>query len=201
MNLRGTYRKSEINKALSGRPTLQNQISALRSQVNRQKPETQFYRFAGNHNSTGTTIEQQNHLVTQTLISSTNFRDKVTGDEWANSLLKMKFNMEKDCKYARIIVYVPKKAGDRFTPSTFKSVTQPDPSSFWILADFFVNHKDNNTNEAITRQFSLRKLKTIYDSNAAAITKGEVLFTVIAQPTTALTLQYSYGIELVYNNL
>jgi hypothetical protein len=128
MNLRGTYRKAEINKALSGRPTLQNQISALRRQVNSQKPETQYFRVGSNHTSTGTVVEQKNHLCTDSLISSTNFRDKVTGDEWCNKMLRMKFNFEPDCEYARIIVYVPKKAGDRFTPSTFKTVTHPDPS-------------------------------------------------------------------------
>lgn len=201
MTLRGTYRKEQINKALSGRPTLQNQITALRRQVNSQKPETQFYRFSGNHTSTGTAVEQVNILPTGTLIGSTGFRDKVTGDEWSNMALKMKFNWEVDCEYARVICYVPKKAGDRFAPATFKTVTHPDPSSFWVIGDFYMNHKDASTNEQTNHYFPLRKLKTIYDSNAASIQRGEVIVTVILKPKTNATLQYTYGTELVYHNL
>lgn len=200
--LRGTWRKQQINKALAGRPTLQNQITSLRRQVNSQKPETQFYRFQGNHTSLGTDVEQVNILPTATLIGSTGFRDKVTGDEWSNMALKMKFNMTDSCEYARIICYVPKKSGDRFAPSTFSTVTHPDPSSYWVISDTYVNHTgSSNNNKSISKYFPLKKLKTIYDSNAVEITKGEVVVTVILKPKAGASVMYSYGMELVYNNL
>lgn len=199
--LRGTWRKEQINKALAGRPTYQNQIDALRRKVNSQKPETQYFRVAGNHTSSGTAVEQVNHLVTSSLISSTNFRDKVTGDAWCNKLLKLKLNFDEDCEYARVLVYVPKKAGERFAPSTYSTVTHPDPSSFWVIADFYVNHLDATTNHCLSKVMSLARLKTIYDSNAAEITKGEIVISVIHKPNTAATTQYSFGYELVYNNL
>lgn len=201
MPLRGTVKKQEQYRVLNARPTLQNQISALKAQVNRQKPETQYFRVSGVRTSTTTAIEQVNFLVTDSLISSTNFRQNVTGDQWTNIALNLKMNMTSDCYGCRIICYVPKKAGTRFTPSSQQMVAHLDPSSFWTISDTYMNHQDTSSNEFTSRRFNLKKLKTLYDSNVGTIERGEVIISVIYFPKTAAQAQFSYGYELVYNNL
>lgn len=201
MPLRGSVAKQEMHRVLNARPTLQNQITALRRQVNQQKPETQYYRVSGTHNSTGIGIGQNNHLVTSSLIGSANFRQNVTGDQWANIALNLKFTMAPACQIARVLVYVPKKSGSRFTPASNGTVEHPDPSSFWVVSDTYIRHNDNSTQEPASRRFNLKKLKTIYDSNAVSIERGEIVLTVIYDTAASSGQLYSYGYELVYSNL
>lgn len=198
--LRGTKRK-QTYALLNTRPTLQNQITALKRQVAEQKPETQYFRVANNHVSAAAAVEQANHLVTQSLIADPGFRNFVTGDQWANLWLNLKFTIQPDCKLARILCYVPKKSGQRFNPASFKMTTLPDPSAFWVISDSFVNHIDSNTATAINKKFNLRKLKTLYDSQNTSIERGEIIITVIYEAGTAATRQYDYGWELVYHNV
>nr|AGA18485.1 hypothetical protein [uncultured marine virus] len=202
MPLRGTVNKKEMHRVLNARPTLQNQITALKAQVNRQKPETQYFRVSGSHSNTGGTIEQNNHLITSSLISSTNFRQNVTGDQWTNIALNLKIALLKECRGARVILYVPKKAGTRFTPGSSQLVEQIDPSSFWVISDTFMNQQTEANLSNHSRRFNLKKMKTIYDSNVASIEKGELVLSVIYYPRSAsVNTQYSYGYELVYNNV
>lgn len=202
MPLRGTVSKKEMHRVLNARPTLQNQITALKAQVNRQKPETQYFRVSGAHTNTGGTIEQTNHLITSSLISSANFRQNVTGDQWTNIALNLNMALYKECRGARVILYVPKKAGTRFTPASSQLVEQVDPSSFWVISDTYLNHSTEANLSNHSRRFNLRKMKTIYDSNAAQIEKGELVLSVIYYPrAAAVQAQYSYGYELVYNNV
>lgn len=200
--LRGT-RKNQVSAAVyRQRPTLQNQITRLQAQVSQNKPETQYFRVSGNHTSSTTPgYTQHNYLVTQSLISSADFRNNVTGDIWANLYLKFKFAMEPDCKIARIICYVPKKAGTRFTPASYGTAVVVDPSSFWVIGDHYVTHEaSSNRKDASTFNWNLKKLKTLYDSNAALIERGELVITVLSEPSTASTLQWTYGYQLTYHN-
>jgi hypothetical protein len=198
--LRGT-RNKRTYAMLNTKPTLQNQISALRAKVNSQKPETQHYQVANNHISGGTVAtETVNLLPTSSLIGSTNFRQNVTGDKWTNIALRFKLNLEPDAKMARIICYVPKKTGDRFSPGSYATTTIPDPSSFWVISDSYVNPDTTAQNTCITRNFNLKKMKTIYDSNTTTLERGEIVVAIISEPGTAYTLQYSYGYDLIYHN-
>jgi hypothetical protein len=197
--LRGT-RNKRTYAMLNTKPTLQNQISALRAKVNSQKPETQHYQVSNNHTSSGIVTETVNLLPTSSLIASTNFRQNVTGDKWTNIALRLKFNLEGDAKMARIVCYVPKKTGDRFAPSSHATTTIPDPSAFWVISDSYVNHDTAAQNTCVTRNFNLRKMKTIYDSNTTSLERGEIVVAIISEPGTASTLQYSYAYDLIYHN-
>jgi hypothetical protein len=199
--LRGT-RNKRTYAMLNTKPTLQNQISALRAKVNSQKPETQHYQVSNNHTSGGTLVtETVNLLPTSSLIASTNFRQNVTGDKWTNIALRMKFNLAAEASMARILCYVPKKTGDRFTPATFATTTIPDPNSFWVISDTYVNHAANNRmSTCVTRNFNLRNMKTIYDSNTTSLERGEIVVCIITEPAVANTLQYTYAYDLIYHN-
>lgn len=196
--LRATYKKRQYAK-LNTRPTLQNQITALRTQINRQKPETQFYRLAMAHQSSSVNAETNHYNVTNSLISAADFRQNVTGDRWTNLWLKLNIVASATCDALRVLVYIPKIAGTRATPSVpFAGV--PDPSAFTMLADYSVN-QEANADRLKGRQkwISLRRIKTIYDSQGANIERGEVIITVLSlaqQYTTAFDIGYA----LAYHN-
>lgn len=196
--LRATYRKKQYAK-LSTRPTLQNQIKELRTQINRQKPETQFYRLAQAHQATSVNPETNHYNITNSLITAADFRQNVTGDKWTNLYLKLNVVASATCDALRVLVYVPKIAGTRATPSV-PFAGCPDPSAFTMLADYHVN-QESNADRLKGRQkwISLRRIKTIYDSQAANIERGEVIVTVLSwaqQFTTAFDIGYC----LAYHN-
>ena len=114
--LRGTRSKQSAS-VWGKRQTLQNQITALKSQVNRQKPETQYYFTDGVITTTDGNDLISHHSVTDTLINDASFRNQVTGDRWANQALNLRSYLTSDNIQCRILVYVPKVPGDRFSPS------------------------------------------------------------------------------------
>lgn len=199
--LRGTRNKA-IYKALNTRPTLQNQITALSRQVALQKPEIQHWRWAGNYNSgtqAGQTLVELN--ATDDLIQSTNFRQNVTGDQWRNKVFKYKINFEPNCLWARVVIYVPKKAGDRFQPTAYTSTSIPDPSQFWVISDRFYKANNTNRNYPGNATVNLRNMKTIYDSQVTAIEKGELMMAIFTETNTQNTLSFTYGYNLTFTNL
>lgn len=199
--LRGTARKHE-RKVFNQRPTLQNQITALRRQVNQAKPETQYMRIQGNKYNPNDLVHITNYNITQTLVNLTNFRDNVTGDQWRNLFLKLHLNIANTNKLFRVMLYVPRTVGERFSPSSNEFVSIPDQSSYWVIYDRILNDRDVNGYHHLQKTLSLRNLKTIYDSNKASIEKGEIVLSIITQGTTnASTLQYDYAYELGYQNI
>lgn len=197
--LRGTYKKKWA-AAYAKRPTYQNQIDALKVQVGKNKPETQYFRAAGNHTSSATAVEITNLLPTGSLIAATSFRDRVTGDKWVNKFLKMRFVATDDCEAMRVIVYFPKKTGTRFAPSSFALTDIPDPSAFWILRDSTYTEKDASGRFNFEMAIPLRGKHTLYDSDSTNIERGELVICVMSQGRTASTLQYNYGYELGFSN-
>lgn len=203
--LRGTVKR----RRTLAKPTLQNQITALKRQVARNKPELQHFRIASNWSSGASTASAQINLnVTETLINSSDFRDNVTGDLWSNARLDFRTYLTPDCNQFRILIYVPKRAGQRFVPSSYKFVDIPDPTAFTIYHDKTYSRdydviNSNNTkkpHEYVHRIASLRNMLTKYNSESATIEKGEIIISIIYDPQTALTLQGDYSYMLTYTN-
>lgn len=204
MPLRGTVRKYE--KAVYGqRPTLQNQITALKTQVSRNKPETQYFRSSSFYDHPSTGRNQLNILPTTTLINDTSFRDNVTGDKWRNLSIEFSALLKNTSSAYRIICYVPKKVGQRFSPVSQEFNRQMDPSAFWIIHDEVITHLNSNSNNATKdmaykRRFNLRGLHTVYNSSSATLEKGEIIISVIAGGTAGSTM-LEYGWDLKYQNI
>lgn len=203
--LRGTLKRRRNN----AQPTLQNQITSLRRQVERNKPETQYFRIRNNfYSSAATSVQQLNLNVTETLIGSSDFRNNVTGDLWTNARLDFRTYLTPDCNQFRIVIYVPKKSGNRFNPSQYPFVTIPDPTAFTIYHDKtytrdYDNINSNNTkkpHQYVHRFLSLRNMMTKYNSESAIIERGEIIVSIIFDPQTALTLQGDYSYMLTYAN-
>lgn len=201
--LRGTKRIKREYAILNARPTLQNQINALKAQVSKTKPETQHFRVSGSVISGGSTVtqpEQRNHLVTETLIGSTNFRNNVTGDQWVNKALELRVVKHPDCNFMRVIVYVPKTPGTRFSPTSNEFTDTLDPSSYWVLSDFTLTKTYGSGYSSHTQYVSFKGLKTIYDSNVGNVEKGEIVISTITDGSPADKM-YEYGYRLMYSNL
>lgn len=200
--LRGTNQRRS-NAVFNQRTTLQNQITAIKAQVSKNKPETQYYLTDGTIDSVGLFNEISNIPVTANLIASTGFRDTVTGDRWANQSLKLTTYLAPDCTHYRQLIYVPKKVGNRFAPSltaiTFTAV--PDKNAFWVLSDKLVSTSETGAGyKAIKTSVNFKGLHTLYNSSSAILERGEIVVCFITNGTNAATSQLSYGIELAYNN-
>jgi len=205
--LRGTRNRVNKWQNASQKITLQNQISSLRRQVNKNKAETLYYRRDGEIDGQTTTgIETHNLVPTQNLIANSNFRNDVTGDRWINKFLKLKFYLEPDCHSFRIIAYIPKKTGQRFTPS--RMTTFPDPSAFTILRDKLITKTTADdidrisSRQAYTTTINLRDRQTVYNSTNATLEKGELVVTILSRGSAngSENKQYDYSYELIYQN-
>lgn len=198
--LRGTLSKRD-RAIWNQRPTLQNQINALRSKVNSQKPETQYFRVNGSHTcSTANSVEVIHHDVTQSLINLTTFRDLINGDQWKNKFLKVRVHSLPNCRLFRMVIYVPKRAGITFSPTSSHFASIPDPSSFWVIYDKTITRSDVDAHEQHQAFANLKNVHTLYDSNAARVNKGEIYVTLMS--TSAQTqLSYNYGYELGFSNV
>lgn len=207
MSLRGTRKR--INKWYNAPrpPTLQNQITSLRRQVNKNRAETLYHRSFGSINSNpGGGLLLTNLLPTDNLITSGSFRDNVTGDRWVNKVLKLRFYVEPDCNKFRVVMYIPKKAGNRFTPSNFCAI--PDPSAFTVHRDFLMNTNDrDDINRSDTRlsyspNINFKSRQSVYNSDSGILERGELVVLIMTDGVDILggKKQYEYGYQLVYSN-
>lgn len=202
MPLRGTVYKKE-RSVYNQRPTLQNQITALRHQVSRNKPETQYFRSSGLYSAPSAGVKLVNIVPTSNLIAASNFRENVTGDKWRNLTLDWKLTVSSGAKGSiRVICYVPRESGDRFAPSSRQLVEFPDPSTFWVISDDLLQKgtDDANTSKVYTKRFNFKSMNTLYDSNAASVKKGEICVLVIAEAQAVGGL-FEYGYKLSYQNI
>jgi len=203
--LRGTRKRQ---RSTFEKPTLQNQLDTLRRQVNKNKPETQYFRIKGNWTSTGTSTQQFSHNVTESLLSSSDFRDNVTGDVWSNLRLDYRTQLTPDSTQYRVIIYTPKKAGQRFTPPNYHFVTIPDPTAFTVWydhsfsRDFDYVHQSGTKrpHQFINKKLNLRGMLTKNNSETSTIEKGELIITIIYDPQTNAELQGDYAYMLTYAN-
>ncbi|AXH79058.1 MAG: hypothetical protein [Circular genetic element sp.] len=203
--LRGTKRKQATNAAWSQRQTIQNQITALKVQVSKNKPETQYYRSTATVSSATTGNEITTIPVTSNLIASSNFRDTVTGDKWANLRLSLDTYVSADVSHMRVLIYVPKKAGNRFDPSGGTMfVSHPDKSAFWVLSDKLITldrgYGSDSGFTACKSSANFQGLHTLYNSDSATLEQGEIVVAFMHNGTTALAEQFVYGLELSYQN-
>lgn len=205
MPLRGTVRKQNERAIYNQRPTLQNQITRLQSQVARNKPETLYFRSSSDYTAASLGRYQINILPTSSLIGSTEFRNNVTGDKWRNLTVDFSALLKNTNAVFRIMCYVPKKTGERFTPSSEEFNRHPDPSAFWVISDEIVTNMNTNSNNAsknrgYKKRFNLKGLHTLYNSSSANLEKGEIVISVLGS-AASIGSQFEYGWELKYQNM
>lgn len=101
------------------------------------------------------------------------------------------------------MIYVPKKPGESFTPSLVSGtcfVQQPDPNKYWVLRDDLVNIYTTDGFVRHNINVSLKKLKTIINTAATDIEKGEIKMLVVYNGQTAATPQFDYSWKLTFND-
>ena len=182
---------------------LQNQINRLKTEVGKNKPETKFFRFSATIDSVTNGNELSTINVTQALINSTSFRDNINGEQWTNKALNVNVIAQPDCTNLRVVVYVPKKVGEHFSPSLASGTCYtrfPDPNKYWVLSDKLMTSQTTDVITPLKMRCNLRGLKTILDSNATAIERSEIKIAFFTNGINALAPQLSYSAELVYND-
>lgn len=201
--LRGSLTK--VIRASAGgyvKPTLQNQLNALKQQVSKNKPEKQYFIDNTQFISTGTTPEHFDYDVSDTLRISSSFRDFVNGDRWTNHYLELNFGVDFTAlNKFRFVVYVAKKAGTALNGTYAGVCTGPfDPESFWLIHDEYINAGAANQFTTLKRYVNLKQVQSVYNASAGAWERGRIRVCIITDPTSTPTLVAQVGTKLCFSN-
>lgn len=178
--LRGT--KGSENRVVSvsrqrGPKTLYQEIQALKRNQALYRNAPHYFELETTLNSDGpATWSVKTVDITNAFVTSSTYHDNVTGDEYLNNSLQTKVDVSNDVAKCRMIIYVSKNPAVSFTPAATQSgfTTQPDPNSFWILKDVYINHNTDVFSTSTTYWCNLRKLKSIYNTDSNILEKGRV---------------------------
>lgn len=200
--LRGTrlHRKAFKNYIPSKPVTIRNKIQELERKVNRIKPEKQFFRYsASDTTSSGCVINDEN--VSNLLLSDAGFRDKVTGDKWFNTNLRVRFTaINTTLKSCRVIVYVHKRGTSAYNfPVGFSLLTEfIDPSQCTCYYDRTWMCPADGT--FLTGNCSVPlNFQTLYNSETSTFERGCVRVAIISASDGIGATSYEY--ELAFNNI
>jgi len=201
--LRGTRAKQSAS-VWGKRQTLQNQITALKSQVSQNKPEVQHFFSRGEIISDNSADKISHFSLSNAVKDDPEFRLHVTGDKWQNIGLYLRTYFTSDNTAARILIYVPKVPGDRFSPNSNRFVTLPDPRNYWILRDITVDRTDRSGqsgSQVVNTYADFKKLITEYNQGNDDIMKGEIVVTFMTNGSSGSpSPQMEYGMKLTYHN-
>lgn len=155
-------------------------IRALQRQVNRQKPEVQYF-FSSDSESgvTQNAFHQFNYNPLETLASATNRGDLVLGDTWINKYLEIRCQIGGRlgfCGPVRLIVYRPLKAGTTVTLGGFTNGTDPNQMSILhdeVIKPYAVFNDDSvsGSSQMIqnwVRRINLKNMKSTFTLSGAA---------------------------------
>lgn len=179
MSLRGT-RKQVPRKAA----TLQNQINTLRRQVYDQRRSPEYFQLSAEvtHTTAAWKVTQWN--ITNEMILSTGFRDAINGDSWRNNWFDLRFMTKTRVEFCRIVVYVPLRAGQTFSPSVTDSgaIIVPDPTAFRVLYDeIVIMHSGLRVEEGRRRFIRFKNLLTLYNGHNGTLERNDVKMTIITK--------------------
>lgn len=160
-----------------GPKTLRQEVRALKRAQARYRNAPHYFLLRSTLNSSGATSWSREDIdLTDAFTSTGTYHDNVTGDEYLNNNLQTKVDVSNDVIKCRMVIYVPKNPLVTFTPTLDQAgfTTQPDPNSFWILKDVYINHNTDVFNTATTYWVNLRGLKTIFNTDSNIVEKGRV---------------------------
>jgi len=188
---------SKYRQTNYGKVPLQVQLNKLKRDVAQNKRELVRHTIAGTltPGSSGTILTQIS--FTGDLKNASSFRDDITGSKWSNVTLDVGCRVPSDYTDFRMMVYVPKKPGQRFSPSVRQWTQNPDPNFAWVLSDQRFT-PDTLDNRNFRTTVSLKNMKTIYNDNLTTLERGEVM---IAFFHSGSTTPYDYSITGLVRNI
>lgn len=177
--LRGTKGQSTQNvvRVYRSPKTLSQEIKSLKRQVALNRNAPHYYRAITTLNSSGAAAWSFETIdLTGNFTSTATYHDNVTGDEYLNNNLQLKVDVKNDVIKCRMIVYVSKNPLVTFTPAASITgyMTQPDPNSFWILKDVYLNHQNDVFDTSTTYWMNMKKMKTIFNTDSNIVEKGRI---------------------------
>lgn len=196
--LRGTKGSSTQNIVRVSRSpkTLSQEVRALKRRVALNTNAPHYYRALTAFNSSGASAWTVETLdITGNFTSTSTYHDNVTGDEYLNNNLQLKVDVKNDVLKCRMVVYVSKNPLVTFNPSAGLTgfMTQPDPNSFWILKDVYINHQTDVFDTSTTYWMNLQKMKTIFNTESNIVEKGRIRVCLIyfnqSSPSGTATIQ------------
>lgn len=193
------YKKWKSGYKPSTKITVQNQLDVLRRRVSRNTPEVQYHQDLFAFTPLTNLSNQYERSFTASLIGSAGFRSAITGDQWYNKTLRFRFDPSTTTGTVRLAFYIPKKAGQRFTPATASNppIRFPDPTAFRILYDRTWDPSKEGSLYA-SGKISLGNLLTSYNSDSNTLERGELMC--VVWTTGSLGKTMALATEIAFAN-
>lgn len=177
-------------KPFAGPPTLQNELYRLKRKVARITPGLNYFTRTATLSSSEIAPFSY-HVVTVTptedFIADAAYRTLITGDDFLNKFIKLKYTGNTTViQQVRIVVYVPMKPTTLFQPQSDASgfVTIPDPNAFRVLYDSMKVNPNSLQPLHWQHTIQLRNLMTVYNGSSSTIEKGNLKICVMYQNLT-----------------
>lgn len=178
--LRGSIRRMYKPRGATSTYTNALAIRYLQRQVNRQKPEVQYF-FSSDSESgvTQNAFHQFNYNPLETLANAANRGDLVLGDTWINKYLEIRCQIGGRlgfCGPVRLIVYRPLKANTTVTMGGFTNGTDPNQMSILhdeIIKPYAIFNDDSVSGSSQmvqnwVRRINLRNMKSTFTLGGTA---------------------------------
>ena len=159
------------------RKTLSEEVSALKRKVALNTPSPYYFRTTTTFLSgTAGVPKVDGYDVTNNFVISDTYHDNVTGDKFINNSLHITLTKLRSVYQLRMIVYVPKNPDVIYTPESSQKglVAHPDPNSFWVLKDVYINDRNQFIDDSRQWFINLRKLQTTFNTDLKIIEKGRI---------------------------
>lgn len=136
------------------------------------------------------TTQAFDYSITGSLMGNAEAGAKYIGDKFRNIGLLIRMNCHETLNFVRVIVYIPKVAGDGYTIPDLQSI--PDETKYTLLYDtiLFPTHSNQSRKNILVKYINLKNRLTTVDRTgpaAGTVRTCDVRIAVLAQNTSATT--------------
>lgn len=196
---RGNLRGSRVRAVSSRSPTLSNKVRKLERQVRKLKPELKQFVTSAAGAPVGAGFNKIDNSITRSLISWSEFRDNVNGDQWVNKGLQLNIKSASGAiTLMRVVVYVPLRASNVVWGPT--GLTQiPDMTAFSVLYDQTFS-PDFSAGKMFVKAFIKMDRLTKYNSDGDTIDRNNIRYMVMWETTSTSGDEIAVGASLYFHD-
>lgn len=194
------YLRGSKGKAKYASPTIQNQLTALKRQVNKNKAAPCYFRTAlAPAAGAGTSGEGLD--VTGSIASDAQYRNNITGDRWTIKWIKLSGISDVSNELLRVVVYRPLRTGTTYPLPTTSAdcVRILDPASFHVYHDSFVNRSATNADQGYKRFIPINTAVVYNVTATTPLEKGDIKMIFFWKKNTA-NVPHNTSVQICYTD-
>lgn len=180
------------------------QILALRRMIQLNKQQTSNFSYGYNYTIPAGNLQYVDYNLTANFCNNAEYPKLVLGDQFINKYLRLRYSCAIPSTTGitryRVVVYWSRDPGTSWVPSGFESI--PDPASFVVIGDkmAYPSSTGHISGQQIIFNLPLKNRKTIYNYSVPAIKSGELHAVVLADNTSAASINIAMNGRLLLAN-